>query len=515
MASFDQASKRRYFDGLVEILREESEQSLEQLGILYRVFAITSSDAEVRQRALTTISLQRRSRRQARIPSFASRILQLSFAKDALTVARESRTAEKHRRVERLERRLRLSPEELSLLWKWIRWEDTILKTIKHDLRVSLRRIPYKLFRQAEETGFPVLAFYLSGTRVGLAAVGIPRGPAAERQNPMLVALGASAAAAWATLSVLPVSEVRDLPAQILSEGIVQDVRLFGASVKEMVALRERYLCYLAEDNKVLIQQSSVPASPPRKRGSVDDQRSTAYSPLSALWNRDRSLAGAKPLDTGTVKRPTARVNVVVRTLVDLANEQLVPNNPGGESPAAQPTDEVRQAWHERLCELSPYAREIRYGSYSLRDLQREIRDILTNLAAKDSWASSKEYAALATVQKWREPGLEPFAIGSSGVGILPLSGSLHWEWDSNGVFEESFAPWDPRSCVVLALREALGSSDDNARILKCPVCGKFFVPNRRQRYCVQNGRCKSKATEFLRDREKHKKQRRDRYWAA
>jgi hypothetical protein len=258
-----------------------------------------------------------------------------------------------------------------------------------------------------------------------------------------------------------------------------------------------------------------VPASPPRKKRSVDDQRSTADSPLSALWNRDRPLVGAKPIDTGTVKRPTARMNVVVRTLVDLANEQLVPNSPGDESLAAQPREELRQAWHGRLCELSPYAREIRYGSYSLRDLQREIRDILTNLAAKDSWASSKEYAALATVQKWREPGLEPFALGSSGVGILPLSVSLNWEWDSDGVFREILAPWDPRSCVVLALREALGASGDNARILKCPVCGKFLVPNRRQRYCVPNGRCKSTATEFLRDREKHKKQRRDRYWGA
>jgi hypothetical protein len=113
-----------------------------------------------------------------------------------------------------------------------------------------------------------------------------------------------------------------------------------------------------------------------------------------------------------------------------------------------------------------------------------------------------------AAIQKWREPGLEPFAIGSSGVGILPLSVSLHWEWDSKGVFQESFAPWNPRSCVVLALREALGASGDNARILKCPVCGKFFVPNGRQRYCVQNGRCKSKATEFLRDSEKHTKSR-------
>lgn len=509
LGSFEQASKRRYAEGLAEILCDESEPSPEQLRIVYRVFTLAGSTSEFRRRIVARIFAERRPPRRVTIPSFSSRALQLSFAKDALTVVRESPAAEKHRKVEGLQHRLQLDPEWLFLLWKWIRWEDTILKTIKRDLRVSPQRIPYKLFRQAEDSDFPIEAFHLSGTRVGFAAVGIPRGPAAERQNPMLVALGASADAVWATLSVLPVSEVRDLPAEILSEGMAADVRLIGSSLKEMRALRERYLRYLAEDNEVLSQRASMAGSPPRGMEACEG------APLSALWNRDGPLGGTKPGEISRGKQGVSRVNKVVQTLIDLANETVVEDEPGDKGLAVQPKEEVREGWHRRLCELSPYAREIRYGSYSLRDLQREVRDILTNLADRDSWASSKEYAAMAIVQKWKKPGLQRFAIGSPGVSILPLSLSIDWEWDAQGAMHENFAPWDPRSCVILALRAALGRSGDGERILKCPVCGEFFVPNRRQRYCLPNGRCKSIATEFLRDRDKHNMRRRDRYWAA
>ena len=73
------------------------------------------------------------------------------------------------------------------------------------DVAIRMQRdVPRGLvFVSAEQAGIDPKSFYLTGTRVGLAAAGMPRGPAAAWQNPYLVALGTSVETAKSAALIL------------------------------------------------------------------------------------------------------------------------------------------------------------------------------------------------------------------------------------------------------------------------------------------------------------------------
>jgi hypothetical protein len=168
--------------------------------------------------------------------------------------------------------------------------------------------------------------------------------------------------------------------------------------------------------------------------------------------------------------------------------------------------------WTRRLLDLSPYSRDRPNLGCSLRDIQKEIREIFRDLAAGHRWASSEGYVRLANNRQLdhEDAGLNVFALGSTGAAISPITVAITWEQGPQGVTER-IIPWDPRSCIIMALRAEVWKENPPC-VLKCAVCRRFFVRTSRRQYC--SDLCRIKGNELLRDREKRNEQKRERYWA-
>jgi hypothetical protein len=217
------------------------------------------------------------------------------------------------------------------------------------------------------------------------------------------------------------------------------------------------------------------------------------YRMLKGLLERE----GAKPTIT---TKPAKKIVLitdpkdVIERVVTFGNEDLG-------------SEEKREEWTERLLALSPHTQRV--DIRDLPDIHREIRDILTHLSSGDRWAADPQYPSyrsLAIDPKWKLPGLGGFDDEpTEAITWRPLSVDFRWQL-RDPLLSEATVVEDLRSGVLIRFRDALKSfSSRRGRlrwrlIAKCPVCGKFLFPQRKQIYCLQ-GACSARANEGQRER--------------
>jgi hypothetical protein len=407
----------------------------------------------------------------------------LSFAKDALTVAKDGRDEGRHRRVESVETSLKLEVRHAEILWKWVQWEERILKAIAAGDRVIRRgHSPIPILMEASMVGLQPAAFYFTTTRVAFAAVGVPRAKGPAWVNRYLIAFGTSRGAAEIAATCLGRTARRLSP-----EELYRYAEEHYASVKESVAkmttVRDRYLHYVSEDLGTLQRRLRS------ERRAKKEELAKLVELLAAVAEQDRPFVGQSGGGAIVESRPSSEPRVL-STLIAFANQNLT-----------NPTEAETGAWTERLLAVSPYSSSRSGLDSSLRDLQKDIREVLMALAAADRWARTKEYAQLVYTNKWpRNPGLELFnVVPDDGVITLPFSVSLELVRVGNRVGERLVPGSDCRSCLLIALRDELKSLGDAFRLRRCPICGAFFIPIRRRRFCAST--CKIRAYELRRKR--------------
>jgi hypothetical protein len=170
----------------------------------------------------------------------------------------------------------------------------------------------------------------------------------------------------------------------------------YYASVKESVvtttALRDRYLQYLNADLEIVRRR--LRTERPAKR----DRLAKLAELLAEVVEQDRPpRASSESLATQIAETRPASEPKVLSTLIAFANQDLA-------------TENDNRAWVERLLVVSPYSSSRSNLDSSLRDIQKDVREILMSLAAGDRWARTKEYAQLVYASKWpRKRGLELF----------------------------------------------------------------------------------------------------------
>jgi hypothetical protein len=103
--------------------------------------------------------------------------------------------------------------------------------------------------------------------------------------------------------------------------------------------------------------------------------------------------------------------------------------------------------------------------------------------AADRSWIARRGSSTICLPHRCLPiaPRLNLFALGSVGVTISPVSIAIAWEHGPDGL-TEAIIPWDPRSCLIMAIRGEIRKEDPPC-VQKCPVCRRFFVRTSRRQY--------------------------------
>jgi hypothetical protein len=252
--------------------------------------------------------------------------------------------------------------------------------------------------------------------------------------------------------------------------------------------VRDRYLKYVEED----LETFGGRVDSPRRQESGLGCLSEA---LPRLWAADRILGSAS-----TPPKRKAPKKSTITTVLEFANTNL-----------EKETKDGLGMWTRTLLDLSIYSQDRRNFGCSLGQIQKEVREILRDLAAGHPWASSEEYARLAHNRSLdcEDAALNLFSLGSTGATISPISIGIAWDHGPEGI-SENIIPWDPRSCLIMAIRAEIRKENPPC-VLKCPVSRTFFVRTSRRQYCSDE--CRARGNELLRDREKRNAQRRKRYW--
>jgi hypothetical protein len=121
---------------------------------------------------------------------------------------------------------------------------------------------------------------------------------------------------------------------------------------------------------------------------------------------------------------------------------------------------------------------------FALDELQGEIRRILGDLSAGDSWADTPSYAQLALRTEWKRQGLEQLGTAPTWASTAsPIEVDFQW-WREGNAIGEQIVPHDLRSGLLMRLREAILHGRTHSKVRRCPVCGRFFLRVKRQLYC-------------------------------
>jgi hypothetical protein len=482
----------RYLDGLAAVLGASETLSESHLRRVYAIFAVLNVPPEPRLRFLKRLSRSSRGKRIT-LPRWEDDRWRFSFAKDALTLAREG-GGQVHERIERLQSALGLTGEELEVLWLWIRWEDRICLQIREgNLRVSFAIDPGGLFAHVA-TSVPLTALFLTGTRCAFAAAGIPRGPTRLHKNRLLIALTSSTAGVAAARRFTKAAQPgnRRLPAE---EPRAEELDRANAQLTKAV---DRYLDMVSSD-------AVMPAT--ERRISLP-----VRAVLERLHEQDRLLERSERRQEKPEAQERRRARGLVQKLGEFANADI---NRSGEAAVY---------WEHELLRLAPNFYPRASLRASLNELRREIDAILRRIALSDSWSGSDAFLKLWSNPGWNPPrrdrsGFDTFAehdMASDRTGIAstvePISIHLQWDWSGDEV-ERQRVPAGPRDSLLLALDDAIALLGRDLRVRLCPVCRLLFVPSKRQLYWPDG--CKQKANEFLRDKEQRNRRRRERYGSS
>jgi hypothetical protein len=483
------AQVNRYLKGLGVALNSSEALSEKQLRRAYEIFAVLKVPADQRLRFLRLLSRASRARRIT-LPRWDDDSWRISFAKDALTLARGT-GGKLHQRIERLQRNLELDLRELEILWRFVRWDDELCERIREgNFRLASELEPAALLADAATVGVSLPGLFLTSTRAAFAAAGVPRGPARLRPNPLLIGLTASIGGVPAASRF--VKTVRAGSQRMISgEPRAKELRRPVAQVKKAV---DRYLGML-ESDAVTVTETRFPHS--------------VRALLRELYRQDRVLEGPEARHEDPEKQRRRRAQDLVKKLVEFANADL--GNPDGSAPL----------WEATLLALIPNFYPQADFRASLQELQREVSRILRQVALADRWCNSDAFLRLWSNPSWNPPrkdrlGFEFFAerdLANDRTGIAstgePVSMYLQWSWDTAQVARQR-VPIGPRDSLLVAFDDAVALLDRTLTVRLCPVCRRLFVPRKRQLYWPNH--CKQRANEFLRDHETRNRIRRELY---
>jgi hypothetical protein len=486
---FNRAQADRYLNGLGVALSSSEALSEKQLRRVYEIFAVLNAPAEQRVRFLRLLSRASPTRRIT-LPRWDDESWRISFAKDALTLARGG-GGKPHQRIERLQGGLGLELRELEILWRFVRWDDDLCERIrKGNFRLAPELEPAALLADAATVGVSLPGLFLTSTRAAFAAAGVPRGPARLRPNPLLIALTSSIGGVPAASRF--VKTVRTGSQRLPSgEPRAEELNRPVAQVKKAV---HRYLTML-ESDAVAVTDTRLPHA--------------VRVLLAELYRQDRLLEGPEARHEDPEKQRERRAQDLVEKLVEFANADL------GHSNASAPL------WEATLLALIPNFYPQANFRASLQELQREVSRILRQIALADRWANSEAFFRLWSNPSWNPPrkdqsGSEYFAerdLANDRTGIAstgePISMYFQWSWDATQV-ERQRVPIGPRDSLLVAFDDAVALLGPALKVRLCPVCRCLFVPSKRQRYWPEA--CKQRANEFLRDRQERNRLRRERY---
>ena len=478
----------RYLNGLGVALSSSESLSEKQLRRVYEIFAVLNVPAEQRVRFLTLVSRPSRIDR-IRLPSWDDDCWRVSFAKDALTLAREG--GGKLKRIERLQRSLALAPRELEILWRFVRWDDDLCEWIrKGNFHLAPELEPAALLADAATVGVSLPGLFLTSTRAAFAAAGVPRGPARLRPNPLLIGLTASIGGVHAASRFVKTVRAGS-QGMVTGEPRAEELNRPVEQVRKAVA---RYLGMLESDaTTVTATRTPHPV--------------TAL--LGELYRQDRLLERSEARHENPEKQRRRRAQDLVAKLVEFTNADL--GNSHGSAPL----------WEATLLALIPNFYPQADFRSSLQELQREVSRILRQIALADRWGNSEAFFRLWSNPSWNPPrrdrsGFEFFAerdLANDRTGIAstgePVSMYLQWSWDTAQV-ERQRVPIGPRDSLFVAFDDAVALLGPVLKVRLCPVCRRLFIPSKRPLYWPEN--CKRRANEFLRDRQERNQRRKERY---
>jgi hypothetical protein len=499
LSALNQSEKERYLLTVAEAVATFAGANSFGLGRLYELFA-TAGLGPVERRRIVKGVIADTVPPRARSPRFSEASTRFSLAKDVLAIAVRGHEEDVPGRIPEIVQRFHLSPEQLEALRWWVYWEREVRGTIERGSVLVRAKSAAFVTILGNELSFlahvlkalvavriPPNAVYLSGNPVAFsAASALDRADETDAVI-LLIGLGTSIRAASTAFKTIGNRFLEELIRDVLPDVSRSRMEL-RVAVKAARDLRGRYLCALQEDNALLVRDPGWADLAARARSFERE-----YRVLKGLLERERE----KPT---TPTKPAKKVVLikdpkdVLERVVAFGNEDLS-------------SEKKREEWIEGLLALSLHT-----GRADIRDLpeiHREIRDILTHLSSGDRWAADPEYTSyrdLAIDPKWKLPGLGEFDDEpTEATTWRPLSVDFRWQL-RDPLLSEATVVEDLRSGVLIRFRDALKSfSSRKGRlrrrlIAKCPVCGKFLFPQRKQLYCL-DGACSGRANEGQRER--------------
>lgn len=468
------------------------------VGRVYELFAATDADASERRRVVRLLT-NRRSVARPVVPAFDVPITSFSLTKDLLALKRGTQDPVLDAYVRAAVDRFRVKEDQLEALRWWVDGERELQSTI--DRGAALRRAKTMkdcLLIFGNELSFfahvisalasvdiPVESVYLSGSPVAFRIGSARRGIGDTLALKWISGLMSSPQAARLVFADAAIPPLRSVVEAVLGRS-GGDRSALDVAVERATDLWTSYVWLVEEDRDPLLRD-------PTRVEAIETVRrfDKVDGALRRVYERDKGRV-ARETRVRQPRRLTAPRKVIERVLA-FANGLLS-------------TDRQRGEWTRRLMAISP--RTIRADARELPELHREIRDILTHLSSGDRWAADPHYPAyreLASDGKWKLPGLGEFDEEiDEAFTWTPVSTDFRWSY-ADPFWSEQLVVEDLRSGVLMAFREAMKSFVQvrtrrvtRRLIAKCPVCGKFFMPEKRV-YC--DHRCTNRANDALRAR--------------